>query len=116
MCTVCISDLVELAELIKNKKILLYQYQRGERGTKRLIREIGSDPQYNYIVQLSAERANDFFRLVSSLLPSTSAISDTRMDGYMSFNHVVHLLLPLLPLPLLQLREGTSNSLIASTC
>ncbi|XP_022647088.1 glutamate receptor ionotropic, kainate 2-like isoform X2 [Varroa destructor] len=56
-------DLVELAELIKNKNILLYQYQRGERGTKRLIREIGSDPQYNYIVQLPADRANDFFRL-----------------------------------------------------
>lgn len=75
-CFLCyFSDLVELAELIKNKKILLYQYQRGERGTKRLIREIGSDPQYNYIVQLSADRANDFFRLVSDFLCGHSTTS-----------------------------------------
>lgn len=62
-----VTDLIELADLIKDKKVLLYQYQRGERGPKRLIREIGSDPQYNYIVHLAADRANEFFRLVSAL-------------------------------------------------
>ncbi|XP_028968996.1 glutamate receptor ionotropic, kainate 2 [Galendromus occidentalis] len=56
-------DLIELADLVKDKRVLLYQYQKGERGSKRLIREIGSDPQNNYIVHLTAERANEFFRL-----------------------------------------------------
>ena len=63
--TLLVSDLIELGDLIKDKKVLLYQYQKGERGPKRLIREIGSDPQYNYIIHLTADRANEFFRLVS---------------------------------------------------